>query len=62
MLSILKDFQNTKVLIFQLECKAAVVQGISGSEWCLISKFRSHPVLALSFIFMQYIAGKFWKC
>ncbi len=30
-----KDFQNTNMLIFQVLCKAAVVQGLSSSEWCL---------------------------
>jgi hypothetical protein len=44
-----KDFQNTKLLIFHILCKAAVVQGISRSEWCLRSQVRSHPVLAVYF-------------
>ena len=57
-----KDFQSTNLLIFQVLRKAAVVQGISSSEWCLRSQVRYHPVLALYFIFMQYIAGKFRKC
>jgi hypothetical protein len=30
-----KDYQNTNMLIFPNLGKAAVVQGISSSEWCL---------------------------
>jgi hypothetical protein len=44
-----KDFENTNMLIFHILSKAAVVQGISISEWCLRSQVRSHRVLAFSF-------------
>ncbi len=41
-----KDFQNTNLLIFHNLLKAAVVQGISSSEWCRRWQVRSHHVLA----------------
>jgi hypothetical protein len=41
--------RKTKLLIFLIELKVAVVQGISSGEWCLRSWVRSHPVLALYF-------------
>ncbi len=44
-----KDFKNTNLLIFHCESKAAVVQGISSSKWCIRSQVRSHPVLVLYF-------------
>ncbi len=41
--------RKTKLLIFLVILKVAVVQGIISCEWCLRSWVRSHPVLALYF-------------
>jgi hypothetical protein len=44
-----KDFQCTNLLIFQVLRKAAVVQGISSSEWCL----RSIPPCARTLLYFH---------
>jgi hypothetical protein len=41
--------RKTKLLIFLVLLKVAVVQGISSGEWCLRSWVRSYPMLALYF-------------
>ena len=53
--------RKTKLLIFLVLLKVAVVQGISSGELCVRSWVRSHRVRNFHF-FIQYIAGKFRKC
>ncbi len=49
-----KDFQNANVLIFLISRKAAVVQGISMSEWCLRSQVRSTLCSHFAFFHAEY--------